>query len=404
MAQRQAKTLTTLPEQPQLWDPNGATDAGATPAPSVTRKISTDAIRIDRLILHYLDHQTDVCQLVDVEPQLDQPELSAMVHGRYAQYLSYAEQNADWTAEFDDADRTVSLHCRALLRNDERFVEVSQKLALRLYDAMRLGSGNIVPGDLVVIIYHVERTTTGPTAQHVALLKVDPDGKQLSRTLVERNGRIEVEFQRSTNTLPGIDSLQKCALIALSDDGVVDEAHFDLRLLDKQAGPTSQGVATFFYRGFLGASLSSSARRRTRLFLKATNAWLDKHADKLSPKEMLHFLQVRRSLLRQAFVDMQEFSAKALEGHANSAAELLAYLIEQVFEGAAPLTDPPVIQTDQRSLKKLFDKVTLVLDGGLKISVSAEKFGELVHLSDQRTAEDKLQFTIETLTLREVME
>jgi hypothetical protein len=404
MAQRQAKTLTISPEQPRLRASDGATDADATPTPSVTRKVPTDAIRIDRLMLHYLDHQTGVCQLVDVEPQLDQPELSDLVHGRYAQYLSYAEQNADWTAEFDDTDRTVPLHCLALLRDTERFVDVSQQLALRLYDAMLLGPTNIVPGDLVVIIYHTERTPGDAFVQRVALLKVDPDGKQLSRMLVERNGHIEVEFQRSTNTLPGIDSLQKCALISLSDDGVAAEAQFALRLLDKQAGPASQGVAAFFYRDFLGASLSSSARRRTRLFLKATNAWLDQHAGELSPVEMLRFLQARRSSLRHDRMDLRRFAAMALEGHAESAAGLLAYITEQVFEGNAPLADDLVIQTDQRVLKKLFEKVTLVLDGGLKLSVSAEKFAELVHLSDQRTAEGKLRLAIETLTLREVME
>ncbi|MGH2505608.1 MAG: nucleoid-associated protein, partial [Ktedonobacterales bacterium] len=319
-----------------------------TPTPSVTRTIPADEIRIDHLILHYLDHKAGDYQLVDVEPPLDQPELSELVHGRYAQYLSYAEQNADWIAEFGDSTRSVSSHCLSILRSLDDFVDVSKQLALKLYDAMRLGSDLIVPGDLVVILYHTGDITSSPLAQQIALLKVNPDSKQLSRTLVNRAGRTEVEFQRSTNTLPGVDSLQKCALIALSDDGVGAESHFDLRLLDKQAGSSSPGIATFFYRDFLGASLSSSARRQTRLFLKATNAWLDKHVRELSPTEVKRFLRVRRTLLQQTLLDLRLFVSAALEGHQESANDLLAYVIGQVFEGEPPILDNPVMRTDQR--------------------------------------------------------
>lgn len=348
-------------------------------------------VHIERLILHHLDHRVGRCELVDELATLD--ETGARF---FAGHVASAAERADWHARFRDDDDAVPGQLSALLGDAGQFVRASRALAERLYSYMRERSGNIAPGDFVAIAYRIG----DEPARHVALLKMDPDQQRLTRNFTKQGARMRVAISLADNLLPESKSLQKCALISLDD-----ASHsFSVRLLDTQAGPRSDGVAAFFYRDFLAATLTASARRQTRLFLAETNTWLTQYGAEFEPRELLRFYAARRAALAQEFVALRTFATDALPTRPDLAEELAQRLLGSVLDDATLKGDHPFFPVDHAVAKKYLEKVTLDLDGGMRLTVSAARFDELVRVAEERTGDGKLLLSLETLVMREVIE
>ncbi len=232
--------------------------------PVVALTPGASAITIERLILHHLDNRTGEMLLVEAELALD-----ATIHALFANYIAQALENADWQARFladEPAAPTMLDLCARLLSEPSAFVAISQEMARRLFAQMRQRPNQINPGDFVVATY----TAPGPPASCIALFKLDPDARLVRNFSTERGRRL-VRIALADNLMPEtVRQKQKCALITPAADG----AGFSLALLDTQANIRSEGVAAYFYRGFLATQILPSARRRTRLFLRATDDWL----------------------------------------------------------------------------------------------------------------------------------
>ena len=344
-------------------------------------------VRIQRLILHGIDNRGELLQLVD-EPAL----LTGESETFFALYIEAAIQRADWRARFTDHTSEVPGLCHALLDDaPEPFVAASRSLALRLYEHMR--PRTIAPGDFVVIVY----THDDAPRRHIALLKLDPD-QRLVRDYNIVAGRRRVTIASAGNLLPDTARLQKCALLTLP---APDDGSFHIKLLDTQAGPRADGVAAFFYRGFLTTELEPSPRRHTREFLRCCDSWLALHRDTLAPGEILGFYAARRVALSADLLDCAAFTRAALPHHPELAAELLAALRAR---GLAGEDDAAICAIDRGVAAPLLSRVIFELDGGARLIVPVERLDELLRVDPMRTAENKFRIVAESLTLREVSE
>lgn len=357
---------------------------GVSSSPTESRR---GRVRIERLILHGLDNRTGRLQLVD-----DPAVLTGDSETFFALHVETAAARAEWQARFAEPDGEVHSLCRALLGNHDEFVASSRRLAHRLFDSMR--SRAIAPGDFVAAVY----TQGGDTHRHVALLKLDPD-QRLARTYTRHAGRMRVTISAAENLLPDISRLQKCALLTTTTHSPA----FEMALLDTQAGPRADGVAAFFYRGFLTAELLPSPRRRTRDFLRCCDMWLLDHRDALSPAELATFYAARRAALSKSVLDVAAFAAAALPAHPR----LMAALCERISTMLQPEDFTAegtcrTFQVDPTAAAGVTGRVTLELDGGARLSVPADRFAELVRIEPARTAENKVRIVIESLTLKEV--
>ncbi len=393
MAQRRA----TVAQERQQTVPQPVTQPGdgapheQRPSQPGGRSGGTPPVQIERLILHHLDHRLGRCDLVDEAATLDETGQRF-----FASHVASATERADWHARFREDDDALPGQLSDLLGDAEQFVRASQALAQRLYSYMSSGSGNIAPGDFVAIAYRLG----DEPARHVALLKMDPDQQRLIRNFTRQGAHMRVAISLADNLLPEARSLQKCALISLDDTS----HSFSVRLLDTQAGPRSDGVAAFFYRDFLAATLTASARRQTRLFLAETNAWLSQYSAAFQPRELLTFFAARRSALAGESVALRDFAALALPTRADLADELTQRLIVAVLDDPHLRGEHPFFPVDRAAAKKYLEKVTLDLDGGMRLTVSAARFEELAHVAQERTGEGKLLLTLESLVMREVTE
>jgi hypothetical protein len=362
--------------------------APALTAPTASTSLVPGPVRVERLILHALDNHRNTLRLVD-EPVLLSDEIAAF----FAAYIEAAAQRADWHARFAAPEAVVPSLCRRLFDGPDDFVVASRELARRLYDQMR--PRTIAPGDFLVVVYRI----ADAPLQHVALLKLDPDTR-LARDFTRAGGRMRVTIAAAGNLLPDTARLQKCALLTVPAAG----AGFDITLLDTQAGPRADGIAAFFYRGFLGAELSPSPRRRTREFLRACDLWLSATRSRLDPADLIAFYQARRAALAATELDLAAFTASALPNHLHLRAALFSHL-EPLLPAEPPAPDHPAgFAIDPGVAAPVVNRVTLELDGGARLSVPADRFGEMVRVQRERTAEGKYRVVVESLTLKEVMD
>ncbi|HEX2348159.1 MAG TPA: nucleoid-associated protein, partial [Ktedonobacterales bacterium] len=348
-------------------------------------------VSIERLILHHLDHRAGQCDLVDAIATLDETSQRF-----FSSHVASAAERADWHARFRADDDAVPAQLSALLGDDDQFVHASRALAERLYRYMSERSGNIAPGDFVAIAYHIG----DEPERHVALLKMDPDQQRLARRFTRHGSGWRVAISLADNLLPEAKALQKCALIsrdATRDGAAVAGGSFRVRLLDTQAGPRSDGVAAFFYRDFLAASLTASARRQTRLFLSETNSWLASYGAAFQPRELLAFFAARRQALAGEVVRLRAFAAAALPQRPDLREELTRRLIGSVLDDPDLQGAHPFFPVDRAAAKSYLEKVTLELDGGMRLTMSAARFEELVRVAEERTEEGKLRLTLDSL-------
>ncbi len=359
-------------------------------APAAPRSSTRRApVRIERLILHGLDNRNNRLDIVDA-PALLTDESAAF----FATHIGAATDRADWHGRFSDPAGEVPALCRALLHRDDDFVGASQVLARRLYEQMR--PRTVAPGDFVAAVY----TTEDTSQRGIALLKLDPD-QRLSRTFSFEGGRRRVSIAAANNLLPDTSRLQKCALVRPPSL----HADFDVTILDTQAGPRADGVAAFFYRGFLTAELSPSPRRFTREFLRCTDRWLSDHRDALTPTDMDVYYVARRAALTRDEVDCAGFVAEALPAYPDLRDGLLAQLGAALApDGYVDPRHPLHFTVDHGIAAPVTHRVTLELDGGTRLTVPLERYADLVRVEPTRTAEGKFRIVIESLTLKEVSE
>jgi hypothetical protein len=373
------------PARPALSPTRGASPPSTPSPPGAT---------IERLILHQLDSARGRLELVDEEVALDE-----RTHTFFAAQIAAGADRADWRAAFLDPGGDVPALCRRLLAGPDEFVAASRHLALRLYDQMRARPNLIAPGDFVVTTFRRRDGTP-----HVALLKLDLDGDRLVREFARVGSRRVVRIAAAENLLPEARHLQKCALLRPTPDA----AAFEVTLLDTQAGPRSDGVAAFFYKGFLTAALVPSARRRTRLFLAASETWLAAHASRFTPAQLLGFYRARRRVLAGDIVHLANFAREALP-EADPAAlpdapelrrELVAHLVAALFDAREETIER--FDVDRATADPVVRAVTLELDGGARLKVDARLFDQLMRVTERRTGEQKIRLVLESLTLREV--
>ena len=386
MARQPASTSRALAHVTRMADVH--VDKAAQPESLASAQPTTaaDAVIIERLILHSLNNATGKILLVNEIAELDEHS-----DAYFADQITSALRRADWRARFEPDDDEIPQLCRRLLADADDFVVASQFLANKLFEQMSKRAQQITPGDFVVTVFRF----AGAPERQIALLKLDPDDQRLIREYRIVGERLTVRISVAQNLLPESRRLQKCALLRPA----ADDTDFEMTLLDTQAGPRSDGVAAFFYRGFLHATLAPSARRRTRLFLSCTETWLAQRAASFTPAQILAFYRARREVLRGEAVSLSAFAEAALAGEGDLQRDLVAMLSSRLFEGDERAD---ALEVDRAAADTITRMVTLELDGGLQIRVDAARFDELAHVDGARTAEGKIRVVVESLTLREV--
>ncbi len=104
-------------------------------------------------------------------------------------------------------------------------------------------------------------------------------------------------------------------------------------------------------------------------------------------------------------VELRAFAERALPGRPGEVESLVARLTSALFDLAdldEHMSDHPFFPVDRSAAKSYLEKVTIELDGGARLTVSAARFESLVRVLEERDAEGKAQLTLSSLIFREV--
>lgn len=350
-------------------------------------------IHIERLIIHGLDHVAKNKDLVDVVADLTDDDREF-----FAGHIATGNEKSEWDAHFADPSGEVPSWCKLLLGTEEEFIAASRALANHLYGVMT--TRRISRGDLVAIVY-----TEGDDPVHrIALLKLDLDRRHV-RDFDHSGKKTKVDIKVAHNILPEHRKLAKCALICPTGNLDNDETtieKFAIKLLDNQAGPRTQEVATFFYKAFLRAVLLPNSKRRTREFAKACEDWIGKHSNEVSSDDFQSFWRAARSAMDSSVIDISSFVPDALPNHEELHEEFREKLISAVVSPSVVSENVKFgFHVNKTVARPIVQRVIYEIDGGIQIIGPADLIEQIVHI-EQQSFDKKHRIVIETVTLKEV--
>lgn len=296
------------------------------------------------------------------------------------------------------------------------FLDVSQRLARLLFEAMRRATdngvpprpGDITPGDLLVGLFYGRDTAT-PSGPYLFLIKVELETALQRQVHRLAQGGMQTVLSLCEGLLPKFraEHVHKTALIQFP----TDTSTFDVLMTDPQGG--KHGVAKFFSEVFLDTEPFHTPDEQAELLFTRTHAWVTAHEDALSPQEQTDVLHSVRSLIADHVDSAEPVVPRDLVAtlplrDARPAAVI--HELRQSFQetltapednGTRLLLDRELrLDTVPASVSKT--RRTYELDGGVRISGEQEAIERLFQTPPHRV-DDMTEFTIRTATFRHLL-
>lgn len=333
--------------------------------------ISSDAFRLERLILHVLDNSI-------AEPSLAQEEipLTDEISSVFESYIASAlEPRGLKHGKFYGADGTVATCCTRMVSEETGFVEDSQVMAMWLFQHM-VRNENIVPGDFAVCLF-VDIETEN---RYVALLKLAIDSAYERKF---EDGHVSFQSVEDVLPQPG-KGLHKCAVCRAYFDG----EPFDLVYKDFQNRKDEDAdVANFWREQFLECEEVATARELTQTVVRETGNWIKAHEDILTNQIANDLHQAVKESIRTDQVDLEKIAGDTIPFD-----DLKDSFIERMETKGVK---EPVFTPDRVWGEKAGKKTTYVLDDGVIITGPSDVIDSVVQMLP-KTDDGRTRIVIES--------
>ena len=274
--------------------------------------------------------------------------------------------------------------CDRLLGERPRFVDLSQRLARRLYD-VTIGDDRISDGTLAVLLCE-GASPEGVIERFVALLKLDPADAFRAVEKKDDRGRIVVDLEVEQDVLPRNERVQKAAFVRAEESSV----EYRILLVDRQ---TEEPAARFFTTDFLGAEFVLDAEERTRRLHRSLQRAKNAVAPELSANDLAALDQVISGAQVASHVNVDDLVASLPVP--STVRERVDAIVSRDLPDREFDLDPEVAS-------RLVRRRTFRADNGLRLSVPAGFFEQMVKVTDVPNSDPpKRRITIETQTWRE---
>jgi hypothetical protein len=358
------------------------------------------AVVIDRAIVHRVYDEAGKRSRPDVPPLLSGAvtPLDAEAESFLRDHITGSQ--GDYRARrgaFDDPDHNAVLAaCDAIFASptsEEVFVEQSQAIARRLFEAMRGQEhmdARISTGDLIVCLVDAV-AGDGHRTPLVALLKIDPQIGFVGDIEPGPAGTRRIVLRRVGAVLTD-SRLQKCAFVLPPAERA--RAGHDLAVLDLQTDrrSTSRWAASYFVEKFLDCTVGLSADEQLRIFVYDGGAWIDQQP---WPEEQK--IHIKDQVIAATFnptIDVVAFAQQAIADDS----EREAYLDHLRDRGLADL----VFQPDPERRRRLAEFVSYEGDGDLRLRARRADYGPGRRVEPTRNADGSVTVCFRTSRWREV--
>ncbi|HHQ4326861.1 TPA: nucleoid-associated protein [Clostridium perfringens] len=254
-------------------------------------------------------------------------------------------------ARFNEEDGLVKEECYKMLDGKISLLEGSKRVANHLYAIMR--SNNTIPScDLIIAEIS---TDIGPFIGIIKLDFVENFEHQIKNSIIS--------IAPSQGLPTSGQKIQKVAFIRPSKFA----REFDLLVLDKRKktkGEEEYGI-NYFIHQFLGCNLITNERDMTKKFVDYTEKWIADNIEDTTKALEVQKL-VKDKLKEGSDIDIYEFTDELKDD------SLDGQTLLETFENNN-LTE---VKVDKEWVEKNFEKVTLNLDGKVKISMREEDYND----------------------------
>lgn len=273
--------------------------------------------------------------------------------------------------------------CDRLLGARPHFVDLSRRLASRLYDVTE-GDDRISDAALIILLCE-GRLPDGPMMQFVGILKLDP-GDAFRPVERKSRGKVAIELEMEEDILPRNERVQKAAFVRPKEPSV----EYRILLVDRQ---TEKPAARFFRADFLGADFILDAKARTERLHRSLQRARNIVAPELPAKELAALDQVLAGAQVATRVNLDDLVPSL------PVPEPVQAQIDEIVSAALPDRE---FDLDPAVAERLVKRRTFEADNSLRVSVPAEFFEEMVRIEDvPNTDPPKRRVIIETQTWRE---
>lgn len=289
----------------------------------------------------------------------------AAIRERLIKALGSDSKSIEMTIREDGPASTFQLCASLLDADDERFLELSKRIAQKLAGAQ---VSRKIPGGVVVVM----DGTTGIDAHPFTCIIKAEVHSGFAREAGEAG--ILIRFLDNLLLTPQ-QKLHKIGLfIRVSEDASPDGSFlgddFSAYIFDNQMISSEiTTAANYFYEQFLGCTAASSARKLTRDFYNTSRAFLD--ASPLSDEQKVESVSALHVYLRsnRQHVHAMEFAQEYLPPELHQ--EFSDYLTERAFPEIA-------VPKDLSAIKRRLRIRKLSFTSDVRIIGPADRFNELV--------------------------
>lgn len=342
--------------------------------------INTEQLRIDKMIIHKVDHwKYDSPQLADLESPVSE-EIASFLRHHIADSF---EHRFTRTAIFNNpqiSDYDFQDACNSIANDPNEFISISRSISCHLFNTID-GDKRISPSDLIICTF----TQGDHSSKWLAILKMNPvDGFVSERETVKK--LVRYVLRRVPDVLPtGV--LQKCAFILPQE--MRRDFGYDLKVLDQQVARfgVRRKVASFFVKDFLQCKVELNKKDKTKSFISGSSEWIKLKEDGWHEADVKRFQDRVYTTIKENIVDLSEF-AQAVIAKPEDQDEYLQYMRETV--GLEELTFDP----DPEERRRLTEYTWFEGDDELLIRIKTDAIGPDKTLNPGEPGADQLRTII----------
>lgn len=309
--------------------------------------IIKEEIYLRRVIVHILDVNAGMAVLSDSEIEFES-DLAEFIKEHIARVAS-----GDECKECEFYKEQSEIYGFVRDYSDEQFVEVSQEIALRLYDLM---SANV---DIPSADFFVVRFSCGQR-EYLALLKMNYKESYTHRTMPGENG--------NSNEIFKYRSLLPAQTQRIAEAAIIDLEDASLRLVEKKYEVNGEKTNYFSYL-FLKCSARMSHKSKLAIVTRAVESVQNEAFDESRQYEehMRAKSIIDETLKEQGSFEVEEIAQKIFEE-----TPTLADRFESQME-KYDMVKETVRPESEKTIRK-YEKQCLTTDTGIEIRIPMEQY------------------------------
>jgi nucleoid-associated protein YejK len=332
-------------------------------------------ININEAVLHILDNNTDSPVLNEYRLELGEDTYRFLL-----KHIERCLRDEELKyAVFNEERNIIKEVSQEYLTGHSDIVTISKEMARQMFILMKSNS-NVPSSDLVIVSFSTEY---GPM---LGIIKMDYV-KNFTHSISFVDDKIDISIIPQATGLPvSSQRIQKCAFIKPLSGG----QDFDLMVIDKQnkgkeSDDGSYGT-NYFISKYLGCSVISNERDKTKTLLKAVEEWTRNNlSDDAAAAETVRST-IKKKLKEETSIDVPSLSKELLPDMDSASQHFNEYITTQGVDGN--------FDVDKEWVEKKLKRVRLKIDRDIDLYINHDAYNDERRFEIQKNGDGSINIVI----------